>query len=104
MKSQIITRVETRPGITRRGWPQWLKASIALWFSVINLQHLAVPNSSGQVTPIFTNNHTQPALIGSYFSGTSLDAGGAQPVMVRADSTISFDWGLGSPHPALEPD
>jgi RHS repeat-associated protein len=59
----------------------------------------------------FTYNSQQsPTLVrgltGSYYNmpSASFDFAGQKPVMVRTDPSISFDWGTGSPAPAVQVD
>jgi glucose/arabinose dehydrogenase len=42
-----------------------------------------------------------PAFTGEYFANRDL---AGTPVLTRQDSTVDFDWGLGSPDPAVPPD
>ncbi|GAA2805405.1 hypothetical protein GCM10010452_37690 [Crossiella cryophila] len=60
----------------------------------------------GDVGVEFTYNSQgtgESGLVGSYFTGDSTDGikDTDVPVLVRTDPQVSFDWGLGSPYPAV---
>ena len=81
------------------------RARILKRFGALALGLAAWHTAPGQVTPIFTNNHPQPTSVlqqlqGTYFNDTSLST----PVFTRNDSTINFNWGLGSPDPRINVD
>jgi RHS repeat-associated protein len=75
-----------------------------------------IPTVAGPMGLSFAYNSQQPSkrgLTGRYYDETGLsDIGGPdwkigtgqEPVMVRTDAALSFDWGLGSPGPAVPAD
>lgn len=75
-----------------------------------------IPTVAGPLGLSFAYNSQQPSkrgLTARYYEETGLsDIGGPdwkigsgqEPVMVRTDPTVSFDWGLGSPGPAVPAD
>lgn len=75
-----------------------------------------IPTVAGPLGLSFAYNSQQPSkrgLTGRYYDETGLSdvngpdwkiGTGQEPVMVRTDASIAFDWGLGSPGPAVPAD
>lgn len=50
---------------------------------------------------LFTPDEKQNGLLGEYYDNAKLEG---EPVLVRIDKSIEFNWGDGSPDPKLKPD
>ena len=75
---------------------RWV-AAIAVW------QLMGWHTARGQVTPLFTINCPVPTLQnlqGAYYNNMYL----TNAVFTRADATINFNWGSGSPDPRINVD
>ena len=63
---------------------------------------LVAPVLQGALTPVpaewLSNRQHKPGLQADYFNNDNLDG---KPVLSRADKTVDFDWGSGSPDPQI---
>ena len=73
--------------------------NVCLSLYVLLLLHTAAPCYSQQTSGTCPGPSTG-AFIGCYYSNTTLSG---NPVLVRTDSQINFDWANGSPDPSLSP-
>ncbi len=67
---------------------------------VAYLSQIDPAEATAPVPPI--TGGSQPGLLGEYFDG--MTPGIAAPLLTRTDATVNFDWGSGSPSPAVPSD
>ena len=73
------------------------RLSLALLLALLSLIGYSLVAAQGPVEP----QHHDPAWRGEYFNNMYLSG---FPTITRDDASIAFDWGSGSPHPAIGSD
>jgi hypothetical protein len=72
-----------------------------LWITGVLVLMMAVVGVTPAQAQDVGIRHTDPYWQAQYWNNTELSG---EPVLVRQEPAIDYDWGLGSPHPTVNPD